>query len=284
AAYLRENWPEGQPPRTVSPLEDCWPEGLPVHLEHINAAVSRTLPARESVLAIREVEAFYLAAIARTQRSLYLENQYFTSTRIAEAIAQRCREAPELQGLLVGMERPKTAVELHTMGHGLQRFYRILTDHGASDRVPLVGALCDGQGINLHSKLGVFDDRWLTVGSANLNRRSMGFDVECNLLLEATTPEHRERMSELRNDLVAEHVGSTSAEIAAHLRSNGLASLPDFFHGQRRLTRLRPETLAAHFGPLLVPFFDRDCHLIPPAPAPARTTSKSRAGVPQREI
>ncbi|HEY0938639.1 MAG TPA: phospholipase D-like domain-containing protein [Steroidobacter sp.] len=280
AAYLRENWPEGPPPERVNVPENCWPEGWPVHFEHINAAVSRTLPACESRPAIREVEAFYLAAIARTQRSLYLENQYFTSTRIAEAIAQRCREVPELQGLLVGMERPKTTVELHTMGHGLQRFFRILTATGASDRVPLVGALCDGQGINLHSKLGVFDDRWLTVGSANLNRRSMGFDVECNLLLEATTPGHRARMSELRNDLLAEHLGSTSNAIATHLSSKGLASLPDLGRGRRRLVRLRPDTLAAHFGPLLVPLFDRDCHLIPPARI--RTAPKSRVAVPQR--
>lgn len=280
--YLRQNWPEGDPPARQEPEEECWPDGLPVHFERIAAGLCRTLPAPPATVAIREVEAFYLAAIARTQRSLYLENQYFTCTHIAEAIAKRCREVPTLQGLLIGMERPKTAVELHTMGHGMQRFYRVLAESGVGDRVPLVAALCDGSGINLHSKLGVFDDRWMTVGSANLNRRSMGFDVECNLVLEASTPEHRRRMAEIRNDLIAEHAGSTASAIADTIRAGGLASLPDSGRGRRRLVRLRPDALPAHFGPLLVPLFDRDCHLIPPTLP--RATSKSRGTVQQRAV
>lgn len=280
AAYLRENWPAGRAPSEVDSPEDCWPDDLPVHFERINAGVCRTLPAPPAAQPVREVEAFYLAAIGRVRHSLYLENQYFTCTRIAEAIARRCREAPALQGLLVGMERPKTPVELHTMGHGLQRFSRVLAANGASQRVPLVAALCDGAGINLHSKLGLFDDRWLTVGSANLNRRSMGFDVECNLVLEAVSAEHRQRMAELRNQLLAEHTSSTPRAVAEQVSSSGLASLADQGRGRRRLATLNPEALAAHLGPLLVPLFDRDRHLIPPVSP--RAASKPRASVPQR--
>jgi phospholipase D1/2 len=279
AAYLRENWPDGVPPPEVASPGDCWPEGLPVHFERINAAVCRTLPTPPAEQPIREIEAFYLAAIDRVQSSLYLENQYFTCTRIAEAIARRCREAPALQGLLVGMERPKTPVELHTMGHGLQQFSRVLAANGASERVPLVAALSNGAGINLHSKLGLFDDRWLTVGSANLNRRSMGFDVECNLVLEAVSAEHRQRMAELRNDLLAEHTSSTPHAVSEHVHSRGLASLPELSHGPRRLVALNPESLAAHLGPLLVPLFDRDRHLIPPVQP---RTARPRSSAPPR--
>lgn len=267
AAYLRENWPAGEAPAPVRADSACWPEELPVHFHRIAAGVCRTLPAPPCTVAVREVEAFYLAAIARTEHSLYLENQYFTCPHIAQAIAARCREVPSLQGLLIGMERPKTAAELHTMGHGMQRFYRVLAESGVTDRVPLVAALSGSEGINLHSKLGLFDDRWLTVGSANLNRRSMGFDVECNLVLEASTPEHRERMLELRNGLLAEHSHMTSSAVAEVVRTHGLGQLPTLTCGQRRLVRLRPDTLPAHLGPLLVPIFDRDCHWIPPPTA-----------------
>ncbi|HEY0682001.1 MAG TPA: phospholipase D-like domain-containing protein [Steroidobacter sp.] len=280
AAYLRENWPGGGAPAAVHVNDECWPKAVPVHFRRINVGVCRTLPAPPCTEPVREVEAFYLAAIGRTERSLYLENQYFTCTHIAEAIAKRCREAPALQGLLVGMERPKTAAELHTMGHGMQRFHRVLADSGVTERVPLVAALSGGEGINLHSKLGLFDDRWLTVGSANLNRRSMGFDVECNLVLEATTAEHRQRMAELRNELLAEHLQMTPSAIDQMVRTDGLARLPTLACGQRRLIRLRPETLAAHLGPLLVPLFDRDCHWIPPPTA----RTKPRGSFAQRAV
>ena len=44
----------------------------------------------------------------------------------------------------------------------------------------------------LHDIDVVIDDRLLRVGSSNLNHRSMGFDSECDLAIEAdaNTPEH----------------------------------------------------------------------------------------------
>jgi phospholipase D1/2 len=263
--YLRDNWPDAEPPARVQASEELWPTHLRVDFYNIRTGLCRTLPAPPHAAAVREVEAFYLAAIGRTQRSLYLENQYFTCTHIAEAIAARCRAAPELQGLLVGMVRPKTAVELHTMGYGLRRFYSVLARTGAIFRVPLTAAVHDSAGINLHSKLAMFDDRWLTVGSANLNRRSMGFDVECNLVLEAGTAEHRQRMQELRHDLIAEHLGMQPNAVASFIRTHGLARAPEAASGARRLIHLRPDELAPHFGPLLAPLFDRDRGWTPPA-------------------
>ena len=37
----------------------------------------------------------------------------------------------------------------------------------------------------MHSKVMIIDDRFLRVGSANLNNRSMGTDTECDLAIEA---------------------------------------------------------------------------------------------------
>jgi phosphatidylserine/phosphatidylglycerophosphate/cardiolipin synthase-like enzyme len=39
--------------------------------------------------------------------------------------------------------------------------------------------------VKIHSKVIVVDDQIARVGSANLNNRSMGFDTECDLFLEA---------------------------------------------------------------------------------------------------
>ena len=52
----------------------------------------------------------------------------------------------------------------------------------------------------MHSKVMVIDDRFLRIGSANLNNRSMGTDTECDLAIEAavtasaTDPEIRDRL------------------------------------------------------------------------------------------
>ena len=50
--------------------------------------------------------------------------------------------------------------------------------------------------IYVHAKVFVADDRLLRVGSSNLNNRSMGFDTECDLGIEAATSEHRRAIAE----------------------------------------------------------------------------------------
>jgi phosphatidylserine/phosphatidylglycerophosphate/cardiolipin synthase-like enzyme len=256
ADYLRENWPDSTRPTLIDQPQEVWPDSVRVEFRNVRIGISRTLPPVAARRAVREIEDFYLSAISRTERTLYIENQYFTSTRIARAIAERCRARPELQGLLVGMDKPKTAAELHTMGYGRSAFSKLLADAGVFDRVPLVAAFTADVGINVHSKLAVFDDRWLTVGSANLNRRSMGFDVECNLIIEASTAEHRAQIERLRNRLLAEHSGLTPTEVLEAVRTRGLAQLPDVAQRERHLVRVNPQALEPTLGPLLAPIFD----------------------------
>lgn len=263
--YLRAHWPDpNKSPRRPKRRATFWPDSLPVQLENIRTGICRTQPNKVGTN-VREIEACYLAAIGATKHTMYIENQYFTSTRIAQAIADRCRREPALQGLLVGMERPKTDIELHTMGYGRRQFHEILNEAGMSERVPLVAAMSGGRGINLHSKTAIFDDRWLTVGSANLNRRSMGFDVECNLVLEAATDAHRQTLKRLRNRLLAEHLGMSIEQVEAAVNANGLAQLPDLASGSRSLALLQPLKPEPIFGPVLAPLFDRDDVWMPPS-------------------
>jgi phospholipase D1/2 len=70
--------------------------------------------------------------------------------------------------------------------------------------------------IYVHAKVLVIDDRLLKVGSSNVNNRSLGFDTECDLSVEAVagTPDGREiseAITRLRNDLLAEHLGVDQA-------------------------------------------------------------------------
>jgi len=276
--YLIEHWPAAERPPIVEGACELWPENLHVDFHNARVGIARTLPALGTRESVREIEAFYLQAIARVEHAIYMENQYFTSTRIARALAERFRSQPRLEGLLVGMDRPKTQAELHTMGYGRSAFCSVLDEMGVGDRIPLVAALSADTGINLHSKLAVFDDRWLTVGSANLNRRSMGFDVECNLIVEATTSEQRTRIRELRNRLIAEHTGLNADELAAALRTHGLTRLHELPARSRRLVHIdvQMRALEPNLGPLLAPIFDPET---PPSKPLLRPSSVRQSSV-----
>ena len=58
-----------------------------------------------------------------------------------------------------------------------------------------------GEPVYVHAKIGIVDDRWLTVGSANLNEHSLFNDTEVNVV---TCDEHLARDARLR--LWAEHL------------------------------------------------------------------------------
>ena len=54
----------------------------------------------------------------------------------------------------------------------------------------------------------VVDDELVRIGSANLSRRSMAVDSECDVAVEACgAPRVRDGIRHIRNRLVAEHLG-----------------------------------------------------------------------------
>jgi phosphatidylserine/phosphatidylglycerophosphate/cardiolipin synthase-like enzyme len=67
----------------------------------------------------------------------------------------------------------------------------------------------------------VVDDRFLRIGSANLNNRSMGADTECDRAIEARTDRERTAILEIRNRLLGEHCGVAAADVAAFLARHG---------------------------------------------------------------
>jgi len=72
--------------------------------------------------------------------------------------------------------------------------------------------------VNVHSKIAIADDECIVIGSANLNNRSMVLDTECCIaLVAAGEPRIRTAIAGLRDRLLAEHLDTTPAEVAAAL-------------------------------------------------------------------
>ncbi len=209
------------PPPEVTPI---WPDRLaPLALGH-EVGISRTMPAYEGRPAIREIEALYLELIARAEKTLYIESQYFASRRIAEAMAVRLRQTDGPEIVVVNPETAQGWLEEEVMGASRARLMKLVRDADRHDRFRLYTPVAEqGTPIYVHAKVVIMDDRVLRVGSSNLNNRSLGFDTECDLSLEVADGELdedglRDRITGLRNDLLAEHLSVSVPNVEDALR------------------------------------------------------------------
>lgn len=199
---------------------DPWPESVQPALTDAEVAIARTQPEYGEEPAVQEIKRLYLDAIASARRHIYIENQYFTAPAIGAALAQRLAEPNGPEIVLVSRLRGGGWLEESTMGALRSRMLLALR---AADRYGRLRAYypdCAGLGeqcINLHSKLMVVDDRFAEVGSANLNNRSLGYDTECDLALEAGEPRVERAIALLRNRLLAEHLEASPGQVAGVL-------------------------------------------------------------------
>jgi phospholipase D1/2 len=197
---------------------DPWPDSVKPDFTDVRVGIARTQPSMEGSQEVREVERLFLDSIDAAERSIYFENQFFTSSVLADRIARRMREQRDLEVLLVGPQHYESWVEARTMRNGRIRFIRTFQDAGVADRIRLLYPHLEEGGKEtdtmMHAKVMIVDDRFLRVGSANLNNRSMGTDTECDVAIEAATNEERTRIASVRNRLLADHCGVSAADVA----------------------------------------------------------------------
>jgi phosphatidylserine/phosphatidylglycerophosphate/cardiolipin synthase-like enzyme/uncharacterized membrane protein YdjX (TVP38/TMEM64 family) len=205
---------------------DCWPEEFPVEFRDIDVAVSCTFPPQDDTPAVTDIERLYLDMIAAARRYIYIENQYFTSQKIADALAARLAEPDGPEIVLVTRLLSHGWLEEATMTNLRTKLVRELrkadTHHHFEVYYPHVEGLEKDTCIDLHSKVMIVDDEWLRVGSSNLSRRSMAMDTECDATVEARgNAEVQRKIREIRDRLIGEHTGTAPEEIARRIESQG---------------------------------------------------------------
>jgi phosphatidylserine/phosphatidylglycerophosphate/cardiolipin synthase-like enzyme len=201
-----------------------WPASLDADLERVDVAIARTEPAYAGRREVREVERLYLDTIAAARRWIYVENQYLSSRSIGEALARRL-EAPDGPEIVIVAPRACSGwLEEATMGVLRQRVVRALEKADRFGRLRLLRPVLPGDGarLNVHSKLLLADDAIARVGSANLSNRSMGFDTECDVQIEARGAAALQRgIARLRARLLAEHLGASEEQVDAAFAASG---------------------------------------------------------------
>jgi len=223
----RERWMRGACERAppVCPVGDPWPASTTPDFAEIDVGIARTAPASDDTPEIREVEALFFDAVDRATRTIYIENQFLTAGRLADRLARRMREQPGLEVVLVVPKAHDSWLEAHIMQAGRVRFMRLIEAAGVAKRAALLCPhVTDGDrsiDVMVHSKVMIVDDVLLRVGSANLNNRSIGLDTECDLAIEATTPDEHRVVERMRNRLLGHHCGVSAAEVSASLARTG---------------------------------------------------------------
>ena len=220
----RDRWRKatGERLEAIKDADCIWPEGLQSEFRDTRLAISRNAAPYKEWPAIKEVEALFLDMIASAKRFIYVENQYFTSPRIADAIIRRLEQPDPPEIVLIGPVKAEGWLEQVAMDATRVRLTQLIGrfDPGKRFRI-YTPKTKGGDDIYVHAKVMIVDDRLLRVGSSNMNNRSLGLDSECDLALEAENEEQARAIGALRTRLLAEHLGTTEEEVAQTFDATG---------------------------------------------------------------
>jgi len=234
--HFRTRWHEVTEERlaSVAPPEPV-AGGVPVQvLRTVPEDVYDALPEGD----FRILEA-YTRALRDARSLIYLENQFLWSPEIVDILEDKLRHPPSPSFRIVVLlpAKPNNGDD-DTRG---QAGRLVVADDGAGRFLAATvrqrtGAVTGP--LYVHAKVGIVDDRWLTIGSANLNEHSLFNDSEMNVL---TCDPDLARATRLR--LWAEHLEASVEDVAgpAHDVVDRLWR-PTALEQRRRLQEGRPAT------------------------------------------
>jgi phosphatidylserine/phosphatidylglycerophosphate/cardiolipin synthase-like enzyme len=127
----------------------------------------------------------YLRALRAAEQIVYLESQFLWAPEIVDVLAAKLRRPPRdaFRVVVLLPAKPNNGQE-DTRGQ-----LGVLTDadrRGGGGRFlacTLFQPGAAGNPVYVHAKVGIVDDTWLTVGSANLNAHSFYNDTEANVVV-----------------------------------------------------------------------------------------------------
>lgn len=222
--------------------DDPWPPEIRPSLADAQVAVVRTEPAWRDAQAVCEWRALTLRSILEARRLIYLENQYFTSPVIAEALAKRLAEPDGPEVVLISTQHSPSYFDKATMDRARALALRRLREADVFGRFraffPTTQA---GRAVLVHAKVTVIDDRLARIGSANLNNRSGGLDTECEVAVEAANDRTAAAISHLRNTLAGHYLGRSAADVSQAMeRQGGLIGALGSLNHHGRLRPIEP--------------------------------------------
>jgi phosphatidylserine/phosphatidylglycerophosphate/cardiolipin synthase-like enzyme len=166
--------------------EDLGAPETPAPAGDVEAQLVRTVP-ETAYKALHDGEfsalEAYVRALRSAQRLVYLENQFLWSPEVAEILEAKLRDPPcdEFRVLVM---LPQKANNGQDDTKGI--LGRLLAADDSGERL-LAVTLHSRSGeragpLYVHAKIGIVDDRWMAIGSANLNEHSLFNDTEVDVV------------------------------------------------------------------------------------------------------
>ncbi|WP_082429877.1 phospholipase D-like domain-containing protein [Jannaschia rubra] len=187
-----------------------WPDDLIPDFEDVEVGIARTAPRYHGEPLINEIEELYLASIRAARHTIYVESQYLAAGSLCEAMEARLAEPDGPEIVIVNPLEAESFLEDEAMHSIRSRMMQRLHDadaRGGGGRFAIFYPVNDaGTSIYVHAKVFIVDDRILRVGSSNVDNRSMGFDTECDIAIDAKTTADRDRIRTIMLSLLAEHL------------------------------------------------------------------------------
>ena len=186
----------------------------------VPAQVVRTIPAGNYDFAPHGefgILHWYLQALRRAKRLIYIENQYIWSPHIMDALLA-AMDAPHEGPFRIVLVLPAfagdgrwdndkhvQALRNADRGRGIVSIYSIYASGPNMGEHPF-----SYRAIYVHAKVAVIDDEWLAAGSANLNNRGLITDGEIDVVVREPGLARRARVA-----LWAEHLGMHPHDVEA---------------------------------------------------------------------
>lgn len=196
-----------------------WPDGLEPDIRDVEVGIARSAPRYRGAPLVNEIEELFLAAIRAARSTIYIESQYLASGSLCEAM-ESCLAKPDgPEIVIVNPQSTQSFLEDEAMNSVRSRMIERLRDadeRGGGGRFSIVHPVnADGKPIYVHAKVFVVDDWFLKLGSSNIDNRSMGFDTECDIAIEATSKVERATIRNFTLSLLAEHLDRTPDAVRA---------------------------------------------------------------------
>lgn len=161
-----------------------WPEHLPVDLRNAELLLSftRVYPERDDN-DLHQIFHLYRDLLYAAEERIYIENQYFSSDEITAALISQLEDpnGPEVI-IIMSWELPD-ALGRMTMGVNSAMQLSQLIEHDSYHRLGIFHPFSADEHqvpLKVHSKTMIIDGTLITLGSANISRRSFSLDSEIN--------------------------------------------------------------------------------------------------------
>lgn len=223
------------------------------------------------------IRAWYAQMFKDAKFGIYIENQFpFQDAWITNLLARQLQANKRLKVIILGPLEPNlpgllgkilAGVSIHDIHRNLARLQK-----AGGDRVGVYCLVSQSKTtpvrrrqIYVHSKLMIVDDRWITVGSANLDKNGMRDSSEVNLGITSARLARNLRVS-----LWKEHT-------SGHVKASDLGNFNAGFGALARLADANGRKVANNqpiFGHIY--YYDFEGHMVPP-PYPEAKSAKELA-------